>query len=132
MVNQPGYRWHRLHHRVHDDAAFGLVNIVEWESVTAWQAAHDAGFRARAVRDHMPFDAHPTLCRPTVRVNAALYPPLSSPRDGAPPGKRVPNACQHQDANHGQPSPTRSAHPHRDTGPGKDPRVPNVQALGPD
>ena len=74
MVNQPGYRWHRLHHRVHDDAAFGLVNIVEWESVTAWQAAHDAGFRARAVRDHMPFDAHPTLCRPTASVNAALQP----------------------------------------------------------
>jgi len=74
MVNQPGYRWHRLHHRVHDDAAFGLVNIVEWESVTAWQAAHDAGFRARAVRDHMPFDAHPTLCRPTASVHAALQP----------------------------------------------------------
>lgn len=71
MVDKPGYRWHRLHRRVHDDAAFGLVNLVEWESMTAWEAAHDAGFRARAVRDPMPFVGRPTLCRPTAIVGVS-------------------------------------------------------------
>jgi heme-degrading monooxygenase HmoA len=64
MVNKPGYRWHRLHRRVSDDAPFGLVNVVEWESVAAWRAAHDEGFRERAVRPNMPMTAYPTLCVP--------------------------------------------------------------------
>jgi len=63
MVSKPGYRWHRLHRRVDDSAPFGLVNVVEWESPEAWQAAHDDGFRALAGGD-LPFTAHPTLCRP--------------------------------------------------------------------
>ena len=64
MVDKPGYRWHRLHRRVDPDAPFGLINVVEWESEAAWQAAHDAGFRDRASRREMPFTAFPTLCQP--------------------------------------------------------------------
>lgn len=62
MVRKPGYRWHRLHRRLDDDAPFGLVNVVEWESPDAWRAAHDDGFRALTGGD-LPFTAHPTLCR---------------------------------------------------------------------
>jgi hypothetical protein len=62
MVGKPGYRWHRLHRRVDDGAPFGLVNVVEWESPEAWQAAHDEGFRALAGGE-LPFTALPTLCR---------------------------------------------------------------------
>ncbi len=63
MVTKAGYRWHRLHRRVDDTAPFGLVNVVEWESPEAWQAAHDEGFRA-LTDGELPFTAHPTLCRP--------------------------------------------------------------------
>lgn len=61
MVEQPGYLWHKLHKRVNDDAAFAFVNVVEWESAQAWQAAHDDGFRA-LVRPPLPFVSLPTLC----------------------------------------------------------------------
>ena len=63
MVTKPGYRSHRLHRRLDDDAPFGLVNVVAWESVEAWEAAHDEGFRAVAGGE-LPFTSHPTLCRP--------------------------------------------------------------------
>jgi hypothetical protein len=63
MVGKPGYRWHRLHRRIDDDAPFGLVNVVGWESPDAWRAAHDDGFRALTTGD-LPFIALPTLCRP--------------------------------------------------------------------
>jgi hypothetical protein len=63
MVTKPGYRWHRLHRRLDDEAPFGLVNVVEWESPQAWRAAHDDGFR-RLAGGELPFTAHPTLCRP--------------------------------------------------------------------
>jgi hypothetical protein len=62
MVRKPGYRRHRLHRRLDASAPFGLVNIVEWESPAAWQAAHDEGFRALTGGD-LPFTASPTLCR---------------------------------------------------------------------
>lgn len=63
MARKPGYRWHRLHRRVDADAPFGLINVVEWESPAAWQAAHDDGFRA-LTSGELPFTAQPTLCRP--------------------------------------------------------------------
>jgi heme-degrading monooxygenase HmoA len=62
MVAKPGYRWHRLHRRADDDAPFGFVNVVEWESLPAWNAAHDDGFRALTARGRLPFTAIPTLC----------------------------------------------------------------------
>jgi heme-degrading monooxygenase HmoA len=70
MVKQPGYRRHTLHKRVHDHAAFGFVNIVEWESVQSWKAAHDDGFRA-LTQPPLPFDPMPTLCE-LVADGAAL------------------------------------------------------------
>ena len=66
MVRKPGYRRHRLHRRVDAGAPFGLVNVVEWESPAAWQAAHDDGFRALTGGD-LPFIAQPTLCRAVER-----------------------------------------------------------------
>ena len=64
MVEKPGYRWHRLHRRLDPSTPFGQVNVVEWESVESWQAAHDDGFRALTVRPDIPFVPVATLCRP--------------------------------------------------------------------
>jgi hypothetical protein len=65
MVAKPGYRWHRLHRRLHDDAPFGFINVVEWESIPAWTSAHDAGLRALlAAAGDLPFTNVPTLCLP--------------------------------------------------------------------
>jgi heme-degrading monooxygenase HmoA len=46
MVAKPGYRNHRLHRALADDARYRFINYVEWDSVEAWDAAHDDGFRA--------------------------------------------------------------------------------------
>ena len=61
MVAKPGYRWHRLHRRLRDDAPFGFVNVVRWDTVGAWEAAHDEGFRALTARP-LPFRPVATLC----------------------------------------------------------------------
>ena len=45
MVAKPGYRNHRLHRALSDDAPYRFVNYVEWDSDAAWAAAHDEGFR---------------------------------------------------------------------------------------
>jgi len=83
MVAKPGYRWHRLHRRTHDDAPFGFVNLVEWESVASWEAAHDEGFRAMTAPGSLPFVTYPTVCRP---VSDAQQPAagLLSVGQGAP------------------------------------------------
>jgi heme-degrading monooxygenase HmoA len=47
IAAQPGYRNHRLHRALSDDAAYRYVNYVEWDSAGAWADAHDAGFRER-------------------------------------------------------------------------------------
>lgn len=47
MVAKPGYRNHRLHRALSDDAVYRYVNYVEWDSEEAWADAHDAGFRER-------------------------------------------------------------------------------------
>ncbi|MDT4912856.1 MAG: hypothetical protein QOC66_1984 [Pseudonocardiales bacterium] len=62
MVVKPGYRSHRLHRRLQDDAPFGFVNVVEWESLEAWDAAHDEGFRALTDPSRLPFRPVPTVC----------------------------------------------------------------------
>lgn len=46
MSGQPGYLGHRMHRAVRPGATYGFVNTARWESVEAWQAAHDEGFRA--------------------------------------------------------------------------------------
>jgi heme-degrading monooxygenase HmoA len=45
MAAKPGYLNHRLHRAVSADAPYRYVNYVEWDSPTAWEAAHDDGFR---------------------------------------------------------------------------------------
>jgi heme-degrading monooxygenase HmoA len=71
MVRKPGYRWHRLHRRTDSGAPFGQINVVEWESIESWAAAHDDGFRALTVRPDIPFKPVATLCRPVAeRVEA--------------------------------------------------------------
>ncbi|HZC74227.1 MAG TPA: antibiotic biosynthesis monooxygenase family protein [Jatrophihabitans sp.] len=45
MAAKPGYRNHRLHRAMSDEAPYRFVNYVEWESDEAWAAAHDEGFR---------------------------------------------------------------------------------------
>lgn len=65
FVQQPGYRAHTLHRRAAEDAAFGLVNVVRWESPEAWAAAHDDRFRAMVARP-LPFISLPTLTRPVL------------------------------------------------------------------
>lgn len=47
MVGKPGYRNHRLHRALSDDAPYRFVNYVEWDSEQAWADAHDEGFRER-------------------------------------------------------------------------------------
>jgi heme-degrading monooxygenase HmoA len=44
MQAQPGYRGHRLHRALADDAHYRYANLATWESDEAWQAAHDEGF----------------------------------------------------------------------------------------
>lgn len=45
MRGQPGYRSHRMHRALAEDARYRYVNVAEWESAEAWRDAHDDGFR---------------------------------------------------------------------------------------
>jgi heme-degrading monooxygenase HmoA len=49
MAAKPGYLGHRLHRSLAPDAKFRFVNYAEWESTEHWRAAHDEGFRQRAL-----------------------------------------------------------------------------------
>jgi hypothetical protein len=69
FAEQPGFRSNTLHKRASQDAAFALVNVVSWESIEAWSAAHGERFQAMVARP-LPFVSLPTLCRP-VPVPAA-------------------------------------------------------------
>jgi hypothetical protein len=60
------------HRRTHDDAPFGFVNIVEWESAAAWEAAHDDGFRALTAPANLPFVTYPTVCTPVAGAPKAV------------------------------------------------------------
>jgi heme-degrading monooxygenase HmoA len=46
MRTRPGYLSHRLHRAILPGARFSFVNVAQWASTEAWQAAHDDGFRA--------------------------------------------------------------------------------------
>lgn len=46
MRAQPGYLGHRLHRALTPDARYRFVNIAQWASPQACQAAHDDRFRA--------------------------------------------------------------------------------------
>lgn len=62
MRGQPGYRDHRLHRAVADDAQYRYVNVAAWESAETWQAAHDEGFRKLVTQPHWrEFPSTPSL-----------------------------------------------------------------------
>ena len=45
MRAKKGYVSHKMHRSLAPDAKFRFVNVVQWESREACEAAHDAGFR---------------------------------------------------------------------------------------
>ena len=45
MQKKPGYLGHKLHHSLAPEAPYRFVNVAQWSSLAAFQAAHDAGFR---------------------------------------------------------------------------------------
>jgi heme oxygenase (mycobilin-producing) len=59
MRGRPGYLGHELFRSLSPQATFRFVNHARWESVDAWQAAHDETFRA-LVAD-APFTSTPGL-----------------------------------------------------------------------
>ncbi|HEY6471056.1 MAG TPA: antibiotic biosynthesis monooxygenase family protein [Candidatus Dormibacteraeota bacterium] len=63
MAAKPGYRSHRLHRALSDNARYRYINYAVWESTEDWQNAHDETFRA-LVSDPAwaEFPSTPTLC----------------------------------------------------------------------
>ena len=59
MRTKPGYLSHELFRSLSPDAAFRFVNHARWESVEAWQAAHDEQFRSLV--QSAPFTSTPGL-----------------------------------------------------------------------
>lgn len=45
MRGKSGYLGHKLHRSLAPDARFRFVNVAQWASLEAFNAAHDAGFR---------------------------------------------------------------------------------------
>jgi len=45
MRAKKGYVSHKMHRSLAPDARYRFVNVVQWESREACEAAHDAGFR---------------------------------------------------------------------------------------
>ena len=63
MRAKKGYVSNKMHRSLARDATFRFVNVVQWESREACEAAHDAGFRELI--------AQPALS--SVRSTPALY-----------------------------------------------------------
>ncbi|MFJ6084970.1 antibiotic biosynthesis monooxygenase family protein [Streptomyces sp. NPDC092369] len=64
MVVKPGYRWNRLHKSLDDKAALRYINVVGWDSVEEFEAAHDAGFHElRRSLQEGAFHSTPALYR---------------------------------------------------------------------
>ena len=63
MRAKKGYVSNKMHRSLAPDAKFRFVNVVQWETRDACEAAHDAGFRELI--------AHPALS--SVRSTPALY-----------------------------------------------------------
>jgi len=63
MRAKKGYVSNKMHRSLAPDAKFRFVNVVQWESREACEAAHDAGFRELI--------AYPALS--SVRSTPALY-----------------------------------------------------------
>jgi len=73
MSKQPGFRSFRLHRALSPDSRFQLINVAEWDSAAALQAATaQPTFQDSVRRSAAEFraTAHPGLYRTVVEVTA--------------------------------------------------------------
>jgi heme-degrading monooxygenase HmoA len=71
MSKQPGFRSFRLHRALSPESRFQLVNVAEWDSVDALQAATAQDYFQQSVRRAMQdfaVTAHPALYRVAVDI----------------------------------------------------------------
>ncbi|MFJ6084971.1 antibiotic biosynthesis monooxygenase family protein [Streptomyces sp. NPDC092369] len=62
MIKQPGFKYKRLHKSIDDNATLRFVNIVGWDSIEQFDAAHVDEFRAMWSRPGWSeFAARPSL-----------------------------------------------------------------------
>jgi len=73
LGSQPGFRSLRLHRALHPDSRFQLVNVAEWDSAQALQAATAQDFfqqsAQRSVQD-FAVAAHPAVYRVVIEATA--------------------------------------------------------------
>lgn len=73
MGRQPGFRSLRLHRALNPDSRFQLINVAEWDSPEALQAATAQDFfqqsAQRSVGD-FAVTAHPAVYRVVIEANA--------------------------------------------------------------
>jgi heme oxygenase (mycobilin-producing) len=73
MSKQPGFRSFRLHHALSPDSRFQMVNVAEWESADALNAATAQPTFRESVRrtlDEHGVTAHPGVYRVAFEVTA--------------------------------------------------------------
>ena len=73
LGRQPGFRSLRLHRALSPEARFQLVNVAEWDSAEALQAATSHGFFQQSVRrsmDQFAVAAHPGIYRVVIEASA--------------------------------------------------------------
>jgi len=74
MKQRRGYVGHKLHRSVDPAARFRFVNVAQWESLEAFQAAHDEGFRALVSQPAwQPFRSSPGLYEVVHQGERAAY-----------------------------------------------------------
>jgi heme-degrading monooxygenase HmoA len=73
LGRQPGFRSLRLHRALNPDSRFQLVNVAEWDSAEALQAATSQDFfqqsAQRSVRE-FAVSAHPAVYRVAIEATA--------------------------------------------------------------
>jgi heme-degrading monooxygenase HmoA len=73
MGTQPGFRSFRLHRAVSPDSSFQLINVAEWESAEALQAATGQPTFQESIRRSLAechVTAHPGLYHAAVELTA--------------------------------------------------------------
>lgn len=73
MGRQPGFRSLRLHRALDPDSRFQVVNVAEWDSVEALQAAMEQNFFQKSVqrsKREFAVAAHPAIYRVVVETTA--------------------------------------------------------------
>jgi heme-degrading monooxygenase HmoA len=73
LGRQPGFRSLRLHRALSPESRFQLVNVAEWDSLEALQAATSQGFFQQSTRrsmDQFAVVANPATYRVVIEANA--------------------------------------------------------------